>query len=86
MEAILNEIKKILNNTKGVILMDNPKQSIYPTPLLAKEKNEVLVGRIRVDESQDNSINLWICADNLRKGAATNAVQIAQYIVNQHYI
>ncbi|HRI32439.1 MAG TPA: aspartate-semialdehyde dehydrogenase [Saprospiraceae bacterium] len=82
----INDIKKVLNNTKGVLLMDNPKQSIYPTPLQAKEKNEVLVGRIRIDESQANTINLWICADNLRKGAATNAVQIAQYIVNQHYI
>jgi aspartate-semialdehyde dehydrogenase len=77
----LAEIRKILHETPGVILKDNPEMNVYPMPLHAKGKNDVFVGRIRRDESQPNTLNLWIVADNLRKGAATNAVQIAQYLV-----
>lgn len=81
----INRVKEILNSAPGIKVMDNPAESIYPTPLQAHNMNEVLVGRIRLDESQKDTINLWITADNLRKGAATNAVQIAQSIVNQFF-
>ena len=77
----LNEVRNILNNTSGVIVEDDIKNQIYPMPMNAHNRDEVFVGRIRRDESQANSINLWIVADNLRKGAATNAVQIAEYLV-----
>ena len=76
----LNELKDILNQSEGIIVQDNPTEFEYPTPLQSKNKNEVFVGRIRRDESKDNALNLWITADNLRKGAATNAVQIAHYL------
>ncbi|WP_185870832.1 aspartate-semialdehyde dehydrogenase [Blattabacterium cuenoti] len=75
-------IPKILSNIKGVIVLDNPKKNVYPMPILAKGKDEVFVGRIRKDDSFPNSINIWIVADNLRKGAATNAIQIAEYLKN----
>ena len=65
----------------GVAILDNPEQSIYPMPLFAQGKDEVFVGRIRQDESQPNTLNMWVVADNLRKGAATNAVQIAEYLM-----
>ncbi len=74
------ELKTILQNTSGVIVLDNPEENEYPMPLFSEGKDEVFVGRIRVDNTQENSVNLWIVADNLRKGAATNAVQIAEYI------
>jgi aspartate-semialdehyde dehydrogenase len=73
----LAEVKKILAHAPGLILMDDPKNNIYPMPLLAKDRHEVFVGRVRRDESAPNTLNLWVVADNLRKGAATNAVQIA---------
>jgi len=82
----LSEIRKILHETEGIILKDNPDTNTYPMPIYAKGKNDVFVGRIRLDESQPNTINLWIVADNIRKGAATNAVQIAQYLVHQNLI
>jgi aspartate-semialdehyde dehydrogenase len=82
----LDDIKKILSTTKGIILQDDVSQNVYPMPLHAKGKNEVFVGRIRRDESCDNAINMWIVADNLRKGAATNAVQIAEYLVNHQLV
>lgn len=82
----INDIRHTLGNSPGLLLMDEPSQSIYPTPLQAYNRNEVLVGRLRLDESQANTINLWITADNLRKGAATNAVQIAQALVDQKLI
>ncbi|MBK9192409.1 MAG: aspartate-semialdehyde dehydrogenase [Crocinitomicaceae bacterium] len=82
----LNEVRAILNNTPGVTLKDNPDTNTYPMPLFAKDKNDVFVGRIRRDESQPNTLNLWIVADNLRKGAATNAVQIAQYLVEKKLV
>lgn len=82
-EYQISEIKSILNDTHGVIVLDDLEKNIYPMPLYAKHKNEVFVGRIRRDESQDKTLNLWIVADNLRKGAATNAVQIVQYLIKQ---
>jgi len=75
------EIKELLENTPGVTIQDNPKEGIYPMPINAAEKDEVFVGRIRRDESAERSLNLWIVADNLRKGAATNSIQIAEYLV-----
>jgi aspartate-semialdehyde dehydrogenase len=76
-EFDLEEVKSILAQTSGIILQDNPANFEYPMPRFAQGKNDVFVGRIRRDESQPKSLNLWIVADNLRKGAATNAVQIA---------
>ncbi len=80
------KVRDILANTKGVIVLDEPDQLKYPMPLLSHGKDEVFVGRIRKDESVDNGLNMWIVADNLRKGAATNAVQIAELLVNKGYI
>mgnify|MGYP002621477107 CR=1 FL=1 len=76
----LSEIRKLLHETDGVVLQDNPDTNTYPMPRFAAGRDEVFVGRIREDFSQDNTINLWIVADNLRKGAATNAVQIAEIV------
>ena len=73
-------VKEILNNSEGIIVLDDVKQNQYPMPLFAKNRDEVFVGRIRRDDSTDNALNLWVVADNLRKGAATNAVQIAEYL------
>lgn len=77
----ISEVREILNNTDGVTLQDNPDVNTYPMPIYAHGKDDVFVGRIRRDGSQANSINMWIVSDNLRKGAATNAVQIAEYLV-----
>ena len=82
----IEEIKKILSNTNGVILQDDPDKLSYPMPLSAKDKDEVFVGRIRKDESAPRSLNLWIVADNLRKGAATNAIQIAESMLQSGLI
>ncbi len=79
-EPDIEDIKKMISAEAGIALRDDPANSIYPMPLLAHNKNEVFVGRIRKDFSQPNTINLWIVADNLRKGAATNAVQILKYL------
>lgn len=79
----LSEVRSILEGTDGVILQDDPAQNLYPMPLTAHKKDEVFVGRLRRDESQPNTLNMWIVADNLRKGAATNAVQIAEYLMKQ---
>ena len=76
-----NNIRKILNETSGVTVQDNPDTNTYPMPIYAEGKNDVFVGRIRRDYSQENTLNMWIVSDNLRKGAATNAVQIAEYLV-----
>jgi aspartate-semialdehyde dehydrogenase len=76
----LQEVRNLLSQAPGVVVQDEPKQNIYPMPLYAHGKDEVFVGRIRRDESQANTLNLWIVADNLRKGAATNAVQIAEHL------
>ncbi|MFC5411379.1 aspartate-semialdehyde dehydrogenase [Larkinella bovis] len=80
------EVTKILSEAEGVIVQDDPKNYLYPMPLTAHGKDEVFVGRIRRDESQPNALNLWIVADNLRKGAATNAVQIAEYLVENNLV
>ncbi|EKB48635.1 aspartate-semialdehyde dehydrogenase [Cecembia lonarensis] len=77
----LEEVKEILANTPGVVLQDDPANNLYPMPLTSHKKDEVFVGRLRRDESQPNTLNMWIVADNLRKGAATNAVQIAEYLM-----
>ncbi|MBK6951497.1 MAG: aspartate-semialdehyde dehydrogenase [Crocinitomicaceae bacterium] len=82
----LAEVRAILSKTPGVTLKDNPDTNTYPMPLFAKGKNDVFVGRIRRDESQANTLNLWIVADNLRKGAATNAVQIALYLAEKKMV
>ena len=82
----LGEVKKILSNTKGVVLEDDPTQLRYPMPLNAEGKDDVFVGRIRRDESQPNTLNCWIVSDNLRKGAATNAIQIAEYLLEKKLI
>ncbi|HLT54292.1 MAG TPA: aspartate-semialdehyde dehydrogenase [Flavobacteriaceae bacterium] len=78
----INEVKQLLSATQGVVLQDNTDTNTYPMPILAHGKDDVFVGRIRRDGSQPNTLNLWVVADNLRKGAATNAVQIAEYLVN----
>ena len=77
----LNDVRSILNDMPGVTVQDNPETNTYPMPILAHNKDDVFVGRIRRDESQANTLNMWIVADNLRKGAATNAIQIAEYMV-----
>jgi aspartate-semialdehyde dehydrogenase len=76
----LTEVKSILSHTPGIVVQDNLAAFEYPMPRFAEGKDAVFVGRIRRDESQPNTLNLWIVADNLRKGAATNAVQIAQIL------
>ena len=77
----VNEVRQILQNTSGVTVQDNLETFTYPMPIYAQGKDDVFVGRIRRDESQPNTINMWIVADNLRKGAATNTIQIAEYLV-----
>jgi len=79
----LEQVVKILNETSGVVVQDNPSQQIYPMPLFSHEKDEVFVGRLRRDFSRPKTLNMWIVADNLRKGAATNAVQIATYLTKK---
>jgi aspartate-semialdehyde dehydrogenase len=79
----LEQVREILGETPGVVLQDNPSENLYPMPVTAHRKDEVFVGRIRRDESQANTLHLWVVADNLRKGAATNAVQIAEYLVGK---
>ena len=82
----LTEVRNILNETPGVIVEDDLAKNLYPMPVNAHNKDEVFVGRIRRDESQENTLNLWIVADNLRKGAATNTVQIAEYLVENNLV
>ncbi|WP_332024261.1 aspartate-semialdehyde dehydrogenase [Kaistella sp.] len=82
----LDEVRKILSETPGVVVMDDVSNKIYPMPLYSEGKDEVFVGRIRRDRSQPNTLNMWIVADNLRKGAATNAVQIAEYLLKNHLV
>ena len=82
----LDKVFEILKNADGIVVLDDMKTFQYPMPLFAKNKNEVFVGRIRRDDSVENGLNLWIVADNLRKGAATNAVQIAQYLIDKKLV
>jgi len=79
----INDIRRLMRNTPGVQLHDDPRDNIYPMPYYAEGRDMVYVGRLRKDESEPNSLNMWVVADNLRKGAATNAVQIAEYIISQ---
>lgn len=79
-------IIKLLSTTKGVVVQDDPEKAIYPMPKYAEGRDEVFVGRIRRDDTQPNTLNMWIVADNLRKGAATNAVQIAAYLINNELV
>ena len=83
-EFDLAEVREILENTEGIIVQDDPLNNVYPMPKFAHKKNEVFVGRLRRDESQPNTLNMWNVADNLRKGAATNAVQICKYLFDNN--
>lgn len=82
----LQDVRKMLRSTSGVEVKDNTDTNVYPMPKYAHGKDEVFVGRIRRDETQDNTLNLWIVADNLRKGAATNTIQIAEYLLENNLI
>ena len=82
----VNEVRSILQNTAGVVVQDSTDNFSYPMPIYAEGKDAVFVGRIRRDESQENTLNMWVVADNLRKGAATNTVQIAEYLVANHLV
>ena len=82
----LNELKALLSQTPGVVLQDDVDNFIYPMPIAAHDKDETFVGRIRRDETQANTMNCWIVSDNLRKGAATNAVQIAEYLLEKGFV
>lgn len=82
----VNEVRQILHNTSGVTVQDNLDTYTYPMPIYAQGKDDVFVGRIRRDESQPNTINMWIVSDNLRKGAATNTIQIAEYLVANNLV
>ena len=81
-----SEARKILSETEGIVVQDDPANNIYPMPLYSRGKDEVFVGRIRIDQSCPNTLNLFIVTDNLRKGAATNAIQIAQYLLSHDLI
>ena len=85
-EFDIAEMRKLLNQTPGVTIQDNLDTNTYPMPIYAEGKNDVFVGRIRRDESQPNTVNMWIVSDNLRKGAATNAIQIAEYLIENKLI
>lgn len=82
----LAEVRQLLNTTDGVTVQDNLDVNVYPMPMYANGKDDVFVGRIRRDGSQPNTLNLWVVSDNLRKGAATNTVQIAEYLVNNNLV
>ena len=82
----LAEVRQLLENAPGVSVVDDPANQLYPMPMHAHEKDDVFVGRLRRDESQPNTLNMWVVSDNLRKGAATNAVQIAEYLLEKGLI
>lgn len=82
----VQEIRQLLHKSPGVVVQDNPETNTYPMPIYAEGKDDVFVGRIRQDFSQDNTFNLWIVSDNLRKGAATNTIQIAEYIIQKRLL
>lgn len=79
----ITDVRKLIHETEGLVLQDNPDTNTYPMPKYAHHKDEVFVGRLRRDESQPNTLNMWVVADNLRKGAATNTIQIAEYIIKE---
>src|SRR5690606_9129836 len=82
----VTEVRQILHQTAGVTIQDNLDTYTYPMPIYAQGKDDVFVGRIRRDESQPNTLNMWIVADNLRKGAATNTIQIAEYLIANNLV
>ena len=82
----LKEIRQILHSTPGITIQDNPDTNTYPMPIYAHNKDEVFVGRLRRDETQPNTLNMWVVSDNLRKGAATNAIQIAEYLLHHELV
>ena len=84
--STVEDIRHLLHNSPGVVVQDNPETNTYPMPIYAEGKDDVFVGRIRKDFSQENAFNLWIVSDNLRKGAATNTVQIAEYLIENNLI
>ena len=79
----LGDIRSLLQSAPGVVLVDEPSTQKYPMPMDAHERDEVFVGRLRRDETQPKTLNMWVVSDNLRKGAATNAVQIAEYLLEK---
>jgi len=85
-EFDVSEVRKLLHETDGVVVQDNLDTNTYPMPIYAHGKDDVFVGRIRRDESQPNTLNMWVVSDNLRKGAATNTVQIAEYLIEQDLV
>ena len=82
----IDDIKSVIKNSKGVILEDNPSKNLYPMPLSSQGKDDVYVGRVRRDNSCENSLNMWVVSDNLRKGAATNTVQIMKLLIEKGFI
>ncbi len=82
----LDDIHKLLSSSSGIVVQDDPANNVYPMPIYAHEKDDVFVGRIRRDESQEKTLNMWIVSDNLRKGAATNAIQIAEYLAENNLV
>ncbi len=85
-EFELSEVRRLLDEAPGVVVQDQPETNTYPMPIYAHGKDEVFVGRIRRDESQPRTLNLWVVSDNLRKGAATNAIQIAEYLYSKNLL
>jgi len=85
-EFNMKELREILAETPGVVVQDDPSKNIYPMPILSHGRDEVFVGRLRIDETQPKTLNMWVVSDNLRKGAATNAVQIAEYLVENQLV
>src|SRR5205085_1608522 len=85
-EYDLTDVRNLLEETDGVIVQDDVKNNVYPMPINSHHRDEVFVGRIRRDESQPKTLNMWVVADNLRKGAATNAVQIAEFLMEKNLI
>ena len=81
-----SDISELLSKTNGIVVQDNPKENHYPMPIKAEGKDDVFVGRIRRDNSQKNSLNLWVVSDNLRKGAATNTIQILEYLIEKNWV
>ncbi len=79
----IEDVRRLIAGTSGVVMLDDPSANVYPMPILSHHKDEVFVGRLRRDPSQDRTLNLWIVADNIRKGAATNAVQIMQHLIER---
>lgn len=85
-EYHMADVRRILEATPGVIVMDDPNNNVYPMPIISHNRDEVFVGRLRRDESQPKTLNMWVVSDNLRKGAATNAIQIAEYLIENNLI